>query len=62
MGKHGKSGDGICCETGNEKALAEGVLQIMKEDLEEMGNKSLDYCRKHFDKKTLMDVMDGYLK
>ena len=57
-----ESGCGICCETGNEKALAEGVLQIMKEDLEEMGNKSLDYCRKHFDKKTLMDVMDGYLK
>ena len=32
-----------------------------KEDLKKLGTNAKDYCDKHFDKKMLMDEMDGYL-
>ncbi len=53
---------GICCRVGDEKALAEGIVRIMESDIEMMGNNALDYCRKHFDKTTLMNEMDKYLQ
>ena len=57
-----ESGCGICCSVGDEKALAEGIRNIMKSDLLNMRQGSLEYCKKNFDKKTLMDEMECYLK
>ena len=56
------SGCGICCKVGDEKALSDGIISIMKSDLIHMGNDSLEYCQKYFDKNTLMDEMDKYLE
>ena len=56
-----ESGCGICCKTGDENDLSDGIIRIMKANLEEMAVKSLAYCRNHFNKKNLMDEMDMYL-
>lgn len=52
---------GVCVEIGNEKALANGIIKIMKMNSRELGIKSREYFELHFDKKKLMDEMDERL-
>ena len=52
---------GICCEIGNAEALADAVGALMaRTDLDELGKNAKAYSDKHFNKKLLMDEMDGY--
>lgn len=53
---------GICTEIGDEKALANGIKRIIKEDLGIWGKNSRLYFTNHFDKKKLMDEMDNLIK
>lgn len=55
------AGCGLCCEIGNAEALAAGIKEIMKSDYAEMGYKSRSYFEAKFDKKNLMDEMEGYI-
>lgn len=57
-----ESGCGICCKVADEKALSDGIRNMMKTDLHLMEQRSLEYCRKFFDKNVLMDEMECYLK
>ena len=57
-----ESESGICCKVGDEKALSEGIKQMMSLDIGRLGRNSLDYCSKNFDKKLLMDEMECYLQ
>lgn len=57
-----EAGCGICTEIGNAEALAKGIKELMKSDSIEMGKRARQYFETHFDKKKLMDEMDGYLK
>ncbi len=54
---------GVCCEIGNEQALADAICALMekRDDIAELGKKAKAYSDAHFDKKTLMDEMDTYL-
>ena len=56
-----ESGCGTCCKVGDEKALTDGILCIMKSDLIQLGKNSQEYCQKYFNKSALMDEMDKYL-
>ena len=56
-----EAGCGVCCEIGDSKALAEGIKMLMKADSKSMGIKAREYFEEHFDKKKLMDEMDGML-
>lgn len=52
---------GYCCAIGDEKALAEAILNAKNDlELEQKGARARQYFEKHFDKKTLMDEMDTY--
>jgi glycosyltransferase involved in cell wall biosynthesis len=52
---------GYCCAIGDEKALAEAILNAKNDlELEQKGARARQYSEKHFDKKTLMDEMDTY--
>ena len=54
---------GVCCEIGNEKALADAICTLMeRNDIAELGKNAKAYSDKHFDKTTLMDEMDTYLE
>ena len=53
---------GICCEIGNAEALADAVGSLMaRTDLRTLGNNAKAYSDRYFNKKILMDEMDGYL-
>ena len=53
---------GICCEIGNAEALADGIRHLMNSDSTAMGKKARQYFEEKFEKKKLMDEIDGYLK
>ncbi len=53
---------GICCEIGNAKALARGIIEVASYDSGLLGKKSKEYFDLHFDKKKLMDEMEGYFE
>lgn len=50
---------GVCCELGNVNELVEAInkLKASKSELKLMGQSSLDYCRKHFDRDSLLDYI-----
>lgn len=56
----GEAGCGVCCEIGDAKALAEGIKKLMQMNSDELGGKARRYFEEKFDKKKLMDEMDGY--
>lgn len=56
---------GMTCEMGDHEALAEGIERFMnmpEEGRLRMGQNALEYSARHFDKKKLLDVMEGYLE
>lgn len=56
---------GMVCEMGDSEALAEGIIRFMgmtEEEMDKMRRNALEYSEKHFDKKKLLDEMEGYLK
>ncbi len=56
---------GICSDIGDAEELACSILAMSKlseEKLAKLGNNALKYNKEHFDKKTLMDEMDTYLR
>ena len=55
-----ESGCGICTETGNSDALADGINRLRKLDCVDLGRKARLYFETHFEKKRLMDEMDEY--
>lgn len=57
-----EAGCGVCTPLGDAEALAEGVKALMHSDSEELGRRSRAYFEAHFDKKKLMDEMDGYFR
>lgn len=52
---------GICCEMGDAMALAEGIKKMIRSDNTEFGDNARRYFELHFDKKKLMDEMDGFI-
>ena len=50
---------GVCCAIGDAEQLKEAIKVMIHVDLEKMRVKSRDYCEQHFDKKMLMDQMEG---
>ena len=52
---------GICCEIGNADLLADGIRSLMGMSVDVLGANARTYFDSHFDKKKLMDEMDGYL-
>lgn len=55
-----EAGCGICCEIGDAKALAVGIKQLMGSNNNTFGMKAREYFEEKFDKKRLMDEMDGF--
>lgn len=53
---------GVCCEIGNAKALSKGIQEMLSLDSQLLGGKSREYFDLHFDKKNLMDEMEGYFE
>ena len=56
---------GMCSAIGDAEALAKNIIamcDLPEERLLEMGQNALEYNRKNFDKKTLMDQVDEYLR
>ena len=56
---------GMCSSIGDAEELAVSIITMSKMSLErisEMGQNSFAYNKAHFDKKTLMDEMDKYLR
>ena len=56
-----EAGCGICTELGNDKALAEGIRQIIMNKTDNFRGKSREYFADKFEKKKLMDEMDLFL-
>lgn len=56
-----EAGCGVCCKIGDVQALADGIRVMMNSDSKAMGVKAREYFEEKFDKKKLMDEMDGYL-
>ena len=56
-----EAGCGVCCEIGDAKSLAEGIKQLMMSNSNAIGMKAREYFERNFDKKKLMDEMDGFL-
>ncbi len=52
---------GLCCEGGNEQALAQCIHQLRSMDLSEYAANARAYFEANFQKKPLMDKMDEYL-
>ncbi len=53
---------GVCAKIGDAKALAEAIKNMInRKDLKALGENAEKYCREHYDKKKLMDDMDGYI-
>ena len=57
-----EAGCGICTETGDPEALAEGITMLMESNYGEMGKKARQYFESHFDKRKLMDEMDSFFR
>ena len=53
---------GVCSRIGDAEELSLKIKDMMNTDLVEMGRKSREYFKEHFDKKKLMDQMDEYFK
>ena len=53
---------GLCAPIGDEKALAQHILKLKKEDLSAMAEKSRSYYKKHFDKQSVMDGLNEYFE
>lgn len=53
---------GVCSRIGDAEELSLKIKDMMNTDLVEMGRKSREYFKEHFDKKMLMDQMDEYFK
>lgn len=51
---------GICCKIGDAEKLAEVIRELSKLDVTVMADNSQRYYAEHFDKKKLMDEMDGF--
>ena len=50
---------GYCSEIGNVKQLKETIIKMKEsKDLSKMGQASLDYCQKHFDRSTLLSFIE----
>ena len=49
---------GVCTDIGNPEALAEGIVRLMKMDIQALGQNAREYFENNFDKKKLMDWMD----
>ena len=52
---------GTCCRIGDAEALAEGIRELMKKDISQLGRNAETYFKVHFDKTALMDEMDKYI-
>lgn len=57
-----ESACGICTELGDAEALACGIKNLINSDIKAMGKNAREYFDRHFDKKTLMDEMDGFIE
>ena len=60
-----ESGGGLAVPAGDADALAEAVLKVYgmpKSDLESMGRLSREYSERHFERNTLLDKLDGWMK
>lgn len=57
-----EAGCGVCTAIGDAEALAAGIRQMMHSDIREMSLRSREYFEAHFDKKKLMDEMDGHIR
>lgn len=53
---------GLCAPIGDEKALAQHILKLKKEDLSVMAENSRSYYKKHFDKQSVMDGLNEYFE
>lgn len=56
---------GFCVSAGDSKALTKSILQaskLDKQDLVDMGNKALRYCKMNYNKEILLDQIDHYFK
>lgn len=53
-----EAGCGICTETGNPEALADGIRNLIESDVKKMGRNAREYFESHFEKKMLMDYFD----
>ena len=53
---------GLCCEGGNETALAECIQKLRTENLSEYSKNARAYFEANFQKKPLMDLMDKYIQ
>lgn len=56
---------GACCGTGDAAGLAERILELAalpEEEIKKLGDNARRYCESHYDKGSLMDRMDRYLK
>lgn len=61
----GESGGGVAVPAGDADALAEVVLKMFgmpKSDLESMGRHSREYSERHFERNTLLDKLDQWMK
>lgn len=58
----GESGCGFCSKLGNAEGLAQIIRKMKLVDRKKMGENSLAYYRKFFDKKRLLELMDDYLE
>lgn len=51
---------GVCTPFGDAEALAQAIMRLTREELEQMGRAAEQYFKNHFDKKTLMDDLERY--
>ena len=56
-----EAGCGVCCEIGDEEALAYKIRILMSSDIDELGKNARKYFEEQFDKTKLMDEMDDFL-
>jgi glycosyltransferase involved in cell wall biosynthesis len=60
-----ESGGGVAVPAGAADALAETVLKVYgmpKSDLESMGRLSREYSQRYFERNTLLDKLDQWMK
>jgi colanic acid biosynthesis glycosyl transferase WcaI len=60
-----ESGGGLAVPAGDADGLAEVVMRMYgmpKSDFERMGRHSIEYSRKHFERNTLLDRLDRWMK
>ena len=53
---------GICVPAGDEESLAKAIIELKNSDkLAEYGKNAEKYCKEHFDKTDLLNILDKYL-